>query len=195
MLHRNPNDREIYSLFADILEYPTPALAERVQECIERLAPAHPEAAEELNAFSEFIEQTPLEKLEELYTHTFDLQVICFPYVGYQLFGESYKRGAFLAGLKGQFKAYGFSSGNELPDHISMVLRFLALPPEEEIGGPLLREALIPALTKMLNSFKSEGHPYRRVLRALLLALQPTEAQEDSREPHVTQIVQGRDEG
>jgi len=189
---QNANDREIYRLFAEILEYPTPELAERVRAALKLLGSAHPEAAEELNAFRAFVEQTPLEKLEELYTHTFDLQVVCFPYVGYQLFGESYKRGAFLAGLKGQFKAYGFSSGNELPDHVSVVLRFLAIPPEEEIGGPLLREALIPALEKMLNSFKNEGHPYRRVLRALRLTLQPAGAPEGVT---ITQKGKGRDEG
>jgi nitrate reductase delta subunit len=183
-----PKEREILRLFAEILEYPKAGLAERVRACVEQLASA--EAADELKAFSEFVEQTPLEKLEELYTHTFDLQVVYFPYVGYQLFGESYKRGAFLAGLKGQFKAYGFSSGKELPDHISMVLRFLALPPDEEIGLPLLEEALIPALDKMLKSFKDESHPYRRVLRALRLTLQGVRESESPTEP----VSQGREE-
>lgn len=191
---RNPhvNDREICRLFAGILEYPTPALADRVRACVERLVPTRPEAAEELRAFCEFVERTPLEKLEELYTHTFDLQVVCYPYVGYQLFGESYKRGAFLAGLKGQFKSYDFSSGNELPDHISVILRFLAVPPGEEIGRPLLEEALIPALAKMLRSFKDERHPYRRVLRALLLGIQGPQASEVPLEPCA--MRGGRDE-
>jgi nitrate reductase delta subunit len=188
-----PNDREIYRLFADILEYPTPALVERVQACLGQLAPAYPEAADELKAFGGFVEQTPLEKLEELYTHTFDLQVVCYPYVGYQLFGESYKRGAFLAGLRPQYRTYGFSDGNELSDHIAVTLRFPAVPPDEEIGGPLLEEALIPALTKMLRSFKDEHHPYRRVLRALLLMVQGPPASEGPLEPCAMQ--EGRDEG
>ena len=39
-------------------------------------------------------------KLQEVYSGFFDLNSICHPYIGYQLFGENYKRSIFLVELK-----------------------------------------------------------------------------------------------
>jgi nitrate reductase assembly molybdenum cofactor insertion protein NarJ len=36
----------------------------------------------------EFAGSTPASRLEEIYTGTFDLNLVCFPYPGYHLFGE-----------------------------------------------------------------------------------------------------------
>jgi nitrate reductase delta subunit len=176
--------QSVYRLFADLLEYPTSAdLAERARACADLLDPA---AAALLNEFRAFVEQSPPERLEELYTNTFDLQVVCYPYVGYHLFGESYKRGAFLARLNEGYQARGFSSGKELPDHLGVVLRFLARGEGGEFGQTLLDEGLIPAVNAMVGTFGDEhsqststehsrsngGNPYSKVLRALLLVLQ-----------------------
>jgi nitrate reductase delta subunit len=162
----------LYRLFADILEYPTPDLPRQVKACAGLLAAVNPEAAVLLDSFRAFVEQTPLPQLEELYTHTFDLQVVCYPYVGYQLFGESYKRGAFLARLNEGYREHDFTAGNELPDHVAVVLRFLALGETGDFGRTLLWEGLIPALEKMAQTFGEDGgHPYRHVIQTLLLAL------------------------
>lgn len=83
-------------LFAGILEYPKPDLPDRVRECVALLSSVNPEAVTRLQGFRAFVEQTSLVRLEEIYATTFDLQVVCYPYVGYQLFGESYKRGVFI---------------------------------------------------------------------------------------------------
>jgi len=117
----------LYELFANLLEYPTPALARQAQACGERLAEVRPEAAGLLERFCRTVEDAPLERMEELYTSTFDMQPVSYPYVGYHLFGESYKRGIFMAQLNGGYHERGFSAGSELPDHVAVVLRFLAL--------------------------------------------------------------------
>jgi len=175
----------LYQLLADLMEYPTPALAAQVNECVALLSAVNPQAAAVLGEFRAFVEQTPLPQLQELYTHTFDLQVVCYPYVGYQLFGESYKRGAFLARLNEGYRAHDFTAGNELPDHVAIVLRFLALglgvsrpggePNGEtgDFGRTLLREGLLPALEKMAQTFGEDGgNPYRHVVQTLLLVAQ-----------------------
>jgi len=156
------------------MEYPTPALAAQVKECVALLSATNSEAATVLGEFRAFVEQTPLPRLEELYTHTFDLQVVCYPYVGYQLFGESYKRGAFLARLNEGYREHDFTAGDELPDHVAVVLRFLALGlgVTGDFGRTLLWEGLIPALEKMAQAFgEAGGNPYRHVVQTLLLAL------------------------
>jgi nitrate reductase delta subunit len=101
------------------------------------------------------------------------MQAVCYPYVGYHLFGESYKRGAFLARLNEGYRAHGFSAKKEQPDHVPVILRFLALGEKGDFSEALLREGLIPALDKMADTFGDNGgNPYGEVIRALLLLLQ-----------------------
>ena len=55
-----------------------------------------PQAATLLGVFRDFAEEHPLGKLQEVYSGFFDLNSICHPYIGYQLFGENYKRSVFM---------------------------------------------------------------------------------------------------
>jgi len=167
---------QVLRLFADILEYPTPDLVRQAKACADLLLVVNPKAAALLDGFCAFVEQTSLTRLEELYTSTFDLQVVCYPYIGYHLFGESYKRGAFMARLNEGYRAYNFSAGNELPDHLPVVLRFLALGQDGEFSQTLVREGVIPAVDRMAQAFGSNSsNPYGQVIRALLLVLQEGE--------------------
>ena len=50
-----------------------------------------------MRPFSADIDRLPLGAWEELHTRTLDLNPPAAPYVGYQTWGESYQRGAFLA--------------------------------------------------------------------------------------------------
>jgi nitrate reductase delta subunit len=103
------------------------------------------------------------------------MQPVCYPYVGYHLFGESYKRGAFMAQLNETYHAFGYSAGKELPDHISTVLRFLGLDTVNRQGDfcrSLVDEGLVPALGKMLQTFGAQSeNPYHALLSALQLIL------------------------
>jgi nitrate reductase delta subunit len=170
----------LYRLFADLVGYPTPALAGQALETAAGVGVA--QAAALLHEFHSFVEQASPARLEELYTGTFDLQAVCYPYVGYHLFGDSYKRGMFMAQLNAGYREKGFSTGKELPDHVAVILRFLASVPEaerngttapdDEFGQALLGEGLIPALNKMARAFDDQSdNPYAGVLRALLLVL------------------------
>ena len=178
---RDQTIHHIYRLFADVLEYPTHTdLAGQAKACADLLLEVSPGASALLAVFHTFVEQAPPDRMEELYTSTFDLQVVCYPYVGYQLFGESYKRGAFLARLNEGYRARDFAIGTELPDHLPVILRFLALGGTGEFGQTLVGEGVIPAVDKMAQTFgetctepgQSNGdNPYSRVIRALLLVL------------------------
>lgn len=176
--------RRILSLLADTLEYPTKALAEQVRECEGLAAKSDPQAAALLARFRSFVEATPLERVEEVYTGTFDLDAACHPYVGYQLLGESYKRSIFLWELKDRYRAQGYvTSDQELPDRLSVVLRFVAVSQDRELNREIVGEALIPALAAMTKpKDNAEGappigvRPYNDVLTALHRLLQQLEA-------------------
>jgi len=165
----------LYALFADLLEYPTPALSRQARGCAGRLGGVHSEAAALLDGFLHSVKGLSLERMEELYTSTFDMQPVCYPYVGYHLFGESYKRGAFMARLNEGYRQYGYSAGSELPDHVAIALRFLALgvlARNADFGRALLCEGLVPTLGKMTKAFDDQtGNPYAAVISALLLVL------------------------
>src|SRR5512144_1521243 len=92
-------DSEQYRLFARLLDYPQPSMGGLVQRVILILQSDNPQAAEMLAGFQQFVQQAPQTQLEELYTRTFDLQGVCCPYIGHQLFGETYKRSWFMARL------------------------------------------------------------------------------------------------
>ncbi len=165
--------RQLYSLFAEILEYPTPSLCECFDDCISFLLARDQEAAQLLKNFESFLARTPLTQVQESYTRTFDLKPLCYPYVGHHLFGEDYRRGLFMAGLKRIYLFYDFSSGKELPDHLAVMLRFLAESSGDREDNELIRECMIPALEKMLAGGMRKGdNPYRWVLQALLFTLQ-----------------------
>lgn len=165
-------------LFADLLEYPTPGLAGRARACAEETEAISPEAAALLDLFCAGLEGMSLSRLEEIYTSTFDLKPNCYPYVGYHLFGESYKRGTFMARLNQEYCARGLATGNELPDHLGVVLRFLALDGDTQFSRTLLHEGLVPALEKMAGAFgESNDTAYGEVIRALLLVLRENAAE------------------
>jgi nitrate reductase delta subunit len=163
-------DRDLYGVFADLFEYPGPDLAGRAGEGAARLAHV-PAAAASLGRFREAA--TAAARLEEAYTSAFDLQPQCAPYLGHHLCGESHRRSLFLVRLRGLYQEYGFGGRkDELPDHLAVVLRFLATGPAGEEVDVLVRDGLAPALDKMLDGFGPGPQPYRDLLAALREALQ-----------------------
>ena len=79
----------LYDLFADLLEYPTLSTPLKSGLCHQHLQVTQAEAGILLERFYAEMEKRPLQQLEELYTVVFDMQPVCYPYVGYQLLGES----------------------------------------------------------------------------------------------------------
>jgi len=177
----------IFALFADVLDYPGPGLLPAVRDLERALEEQTPRAAERLARYRTAVEQVPLGRLQELYTGAFDLDTLSdldatlYPYVGHHLFGESYKRSAFLIELAERFRAAGFVVERELPDHLVVILRFLATHPDWELAGELMTDALHPALVRMTGGQDEDDAPavprsgrrvYQQVLRALRIALE-----------------------
>jgi nitrate reductase delta subunit len=152
---------QVLGLFADILDYPAPGLADKAAECAALIGAAQPEAAALLENFRRFAEEKSVGKLQEIFSGFFDLNSVCHPYVGYQLFGENYKRSSFLIGLKNAYRAEGFEvAASELPDRLSVVLRFVAHSKGGEEIDELLNRGLQPALARMTTKPETDGHQH-----------------------------------
>jgi nitrate reductase molybdenum cofactor assembly chaperone NarJ/NarW len=152
---------QLMALFADILDYPAPGLAEKAAECAALIGAAHSEAVALLESFRRFAEETSLGRLQEVYSGFFDLNSICHPYVGYQLFGENYKRSILLIELKKAYRAAGFEAeASEIPDRLSIVLRYVAHSEGGEEIDELLNRGILPALARMTTKPESDAHQH-----------------------------------
>ncbi|MFO1464404.1 MAG: hypothetical protein U1F66_11580 [bacterium] len=160
-----------YSLFARVLNYPWPGEKAEVTGSVRELTRIYPEVGEVFQPFAEYLAGISEERLQELYTQTFEIQPLCHLDVGYVLFGEDYKRGQFLVHLKQEHEKIRNECGSELPDHLPNFLNLLARHPDREFAGELAREFLIPALEKMLGGFKEKGNVYGAPLQALSAVL------------------------
>lgn len=170
---------------AQLLEYPGPELRQVARRCVAELAGISSEAAQLLQSFYDAIQSMQLGQLEELYTSTFELDATCHPYVGYHLLGESYKRSVFMLRLKELYRESGLVEGSELPDHLALILRYLARQIQPSVRAEIIEEAVLPALERMLpagdagegqqleqeGAEKREG-PYQVLLQAVRVALE-----------------------
>ena len=132
-----------------------------------------------MESFTNFLEENSISQIEESFTGTFDLQSLCHPYVGYQLCGESQQRTMFMIKLQELYKQYGFESRNELPDHLTELLRFLGTIADQECRQEIIQDGLLPALEKITKGIESDGHPYVALLNALQSFLSETVTSEE----------------
>ncbi len=154
----------IYAILADALHYPYPGLLAKLQAGIQTFPQSPARIA--FQTFVDSIQRLTLGEWEELYTHTLDLNPAVAPYIGYQLWGDGYPRGNFMAALNRTYRDAGVEVDGELPDHLGVVLTYL------ETGSHLpteLVEAFEPAIQKMLATLrKSEAdNPYVYLLETV----------------------------
>ena len=126
-----------------------------------------------LVTFSEFAAASPLAALQEEYVATFDFNPATAPYLGHHLFGDNQKKGGFMIMLKQEFERRGYTpTGVELPDHISVVLGFLAhLARHDGEGkatrGPFITECVLPGVERMNSAFATQqDSPWKTLVEA-----------------------------
>ncbi len=175
-----PDTHTIFALFADMLDYPCGETIESASECARILSESMPEAALLVKSFADFLAMSPRGRVEEVYVSMFDMNVTHAPYLGYHLFGETYKRSSFMISLRERYSDSGFRyAGVEMPDHIAVLLQFLSLNSDPKVDEAVIRDALLPALRKMVaakplsrSSYPVRTKPYTDIESALLLVLE-----------------------
>jgi nitrate reductase delta subunit len=167
------NQQQLYRCFSQLLDYPTPALTEQIRQGIDLLQINYANEAESMASFLTFVENTPFGRLEEVYTGTFDINPACHIFAGHILFGESFKRGSFMARLEEEYQTHHFDKGAELSDHIPVMLKFLStLDLNNTDANDLIKDCLLPVFQKMNTNFKDNSpNPYLPVLRNTLIIL------------------------
>jgi nitrate reductase molybdenum cofactor assembly chaperone len=155
--------------FCPLFEYPQEAFIEDAAACEAAVRSLDGTAAALLQVFMEELGSMTLPEREELFIKTFDMNVRCTLDLGWQLFGEDYNRGLFLAKVRTLLSRYGIAETQELPDHVSQVLRLLACMNAEE-GTAFAESCVVPALQKSHAALEEEN-PYQRLLKAALMLL------------------------
>ncbi len=154
----------ICSIVAGGFRYPGPGSAADLRESVREMPPGS--AQSDMERFVSAISQLSLGEWEELHTRTLDLSPLFVPYVGHVVWGENYRRGEFMAELKGAEREAGIDPVGELPDHIEPILRYL-----DSVTDPLpdLLEVLPGAVEEMVAQLKKAeaDNPYRHLLAAV----------------------------
>jgi len=153
-----------YQQLADALQYPRPGLYDSLRAGAEEIEDRS--IRRSYLAFVSEVENLSRGEWEELYTTTLDLNPEVAPYLGYQMWGENYKRGNFMSRLNSALQAQGVDRNGELPDHLVPVLRYLNAAPEPM---PALVKVFPKAVGKMHKELKSADpeNPYLHLLAAV----------------------------
>ncbi len=180
----------VFELFADALDYPTAQINNRLSKLAALLEepdraglPVPDNIVRAKGLIEQFrcsCESAGLRRLEEAYTATFDLTADCSLYVGYHIFGDDWRRSSYLVQLHQLYRTKNFALGNDLPDHLPTILRFLALPVALDEAAEIIGECLIPAVSQILRRIKSASNPYPRIFEALLIYLDAVRIREES---------------
>ncbi len=165
-----PNATQCLDSFVALLTYPDEYYLARASEARQEMSAVSPEVSEHVIRFFEGVRGMSTEGLQELFTRTFDLNPACVLEVGWQLFGDEYKRGEFLVRMRQLLAEHGAPASKELPDHLPRVLDLLPRLEHDE-ANELTAHFVLPALAKMLAGLEGKGNPYEALLKAVQAAL------------------------
>lgn len=154
------------ALAGSLVTYPDEGYAGRARHFAATQAGSDPAAASHADDFARAIALLSLTEQQELFTHTFDLNPLCALEVGWHLFGEDYRRGAFLVEMRQELATRGISEGGELPDHLSSLVRLAGALAEQDARS-LISQSLLPALVKMREPLDKTENPFRLLMQAI----------------------------
>ncbi|KXK06955.1 MAG: Nitrate reductase delta subunit [Acidobacteria bacterium OLB17] len=180
-IHLSRDAVETISKFADVLEYPDEGWHGRLARLCREMSPESA-TAKSLSGFYGKMQKMPLIPVQELYAQSFDLNPNCALEIGYHLFGEDYKRGAFLANLREAEEPFDIGQEQQLPDYLPVLLRLLTKLDDDALRGSLTGHCLVPGVDKIISAFKDEN-PFAELMKAILAGLK--EALENAHQPVV----------
>jgi nitrate reductase molybdenum cofactor assembly chaperone NarJ/NarW len=117
----------VYRIAALLLEYPDEALLARLPALQRGAATLSQPYRQQLESLLQHLGSTPLPELAADYVAIFDLRRRCCLYLTYYAFGDTRKRGQALLTFKQAYRAGDVElTGDELPDHLCVLLEFAA---------------------------------------------------------------------
>ena len=107
--------------------------------------------------FAAFVASSTLAELQEDYVANFDFNPAAAPYLGHHLYGDNQKKGAYMIRVKQEFGRHDFTpEGCELPDHLAVLLGFLAhlaRRGEDSFRRNFIEELVLPGLNKLVEGY------------------------------------------
>ncbi len=166
-------DRLALRTISVLLQYPE----EEPPDNSRRELPLNPQVQEQWEAFWKYRKATPLRRLREDYTRTFDLD----PSASLNLTVHMKRRasgGNPLLDLQALYKGAGWENiTRELPDYLPLVLEYLTICPEEdarwisrEYGG---------TVALLASRLKESANPYAGLLQAAAEVLQRNRGEDE----------------
>ena len=155
--------------YAEILMYPKSDHDSRVQTCIAQFPDEHADVREMVSEYLSRLAPLSLSEREELYIRTFDLNKAGTLDLGWHLFGEDYNRGLFLVKVRQYLQLLKIPETNELPDHVSQVLRVLGRMSRAE-ADQFAYACVIPSLSTIAEGIPEES-PHSQLIQALIQLL------------------------
>ncbi|CAH2031495.1 nitrate reductase molybdenum cofactor assembly chaperone [Trichlorobacter ammonificans] len=172
------NSPELYDALSRLLDYPeNPEQVRRDQALVgDLLGRRYPDC--HLDSFAAFVASSPEAALQEEYVATFDFNPTTAPYLGHHLFGDNQKKGGYMIMLKQEYERRGYvANGCELPDHLAVVLGFLAhqarreeTEEEAETRRRFIAQCVLPGVERLQAAFDERQHsPWRPLIEAVRL--------------------------
>jgi nitrate reductase delta subunit len=160
-----------------LLDYPDPALLEKLPMVRAAVRSLPDPLREPIEEFLGRLESTPLQELQQDYVETFDNRRRCNLFLTYFAHGDTRKRGMALLRFKQTYLASGFelddgsSGGEELPDHLCVVLEYAATIDQAQ-GRQLMLDHRA-GLELLRLSLRDLGSPWFSVVDAVCRTLPP----------------------
>lgn len=119
-------------------------------------------------SFADFAAISSEAELEEEYVATFDFNPATAPYLGHHLFGDNQKKGSYMIMLKQEYERCGYTpAGVELPDHLSVLLGFLAhlaRQVDTEERQKFIAKCVLPGVERFHAAFDTTQNSHWKVL-------------------------------
>lgn len=157
---------DIYDSLSDMLTYPAGEINERSARCVRLLAESDSPALPCMKKFSEFVEGSDVDQLQELYTRTFEINPVTALEVGWHLYGERYERGEFLVRMRQMLRDLDVEESSELPDHLTQTLKALGRLGKDD-AEVFAGRFILPAIDKMISGFKGKESAYGSVIEGI----------------------------
>lgn len=160
---------EQYEALARMLDYPTDKGALQLDCTTVATSMESKQASTCLSSFGCFTDASSLAALQEDYVATFDFNPATAPYLGHHLYGDNQKKRAYMIALKQQFARFDYSpTVHELPDHLSVLLGFLAHLARQEKEAErqlIIADYVLPGVQRMATVFADrQDSPWKALI-------------------------------
>jgi nitrate reductase molybdenum cofactor assembly chaperone NarJ/NarW len=157
------DDRKVCKVLSVLLDYPSDELLDGVKG-IRAIEIADWKGIQVVRKFVDYLVDTPLIRLQETYTATFDLNPATTLNLTYHRWGDGRERGSALVRLSTLYAQAGYEIGDgELPDYLPLVLEFLSVGPPEAAGEIMAEYRLhVGAIASRLAE---AGSPYADIVQ------------------------------